>query len=377
LKDIAVNKSKVSIVRCVDYKQPQVEAAVTESVELIGGIEKFIKPNARVLLKPNLLSARSPEEGVNTHPEIVRAVATLVKQVTPHILVGDSPGGWGLRSIGKVYEKSGMEKVCAEEGLKLARFDKVVSIEGFPITAVINEVDAIISISKMKSHASNILTGAVKNTFGMVVGLHKAQCHLKAPMPDELAVTLVKVFDIARPVLSIMDGVVGMEGEGPAAGSLRNFGLILASRDAVSLDAVFSELVGMDPMSVPTTREAAERNKGIADLKRIDIAGENIEDVKIKHFKLPKTAQIFKLPRHLIRAVLRCIRFYPRINKKACRRCGLCFDICPARTIKKTKDNGYKIDIKGCVHCFCCYEVCPYKAITLSKSLLGKVIMRG
>jgi len=372
-----MDRSRVSIIRCKTYDLKEVEAAVAKSVGLIGGIERFIKPNARVLLKPNLLSARSPEEGVDTHPEVVRAVARLVKPITPHILVGDSPGGWALKDIDEVYEKSGIKRVCLEEGLRFVKFDKAVHMEGFPIAAVINEVDAIISISKLKTHSTNILTGAVKNTFGMVVGLHKAQCHFRAPMPDELAVLLVKVFDIVKPVLSIMDGVVGMEGEGPAAGSLRNFGLILASRDAVSLDAVFSELVGIDPLSVPTTLEAARRNKGIADLNKIEVVGERLEDARIRHFKLPMTARIYKLPKSLVRVSLRCIKFYPLINKKKCRRCGLCFNICPTKTIKKLEDNRFEINTKGCIHCFCCYEVCPYKAISLRKSLLGRIVIRG
>lgn len=371
-----MNKSQVSVVKCRSYDQSEAQASVKKAVSLLGGIEKFIKPGSRVLIKPNLLSARSPDEGVNTHPEIIRAVARLVKDFTPRVLVGDSPGGWGLKDIDKIYEKSGVKKVCLEEGLELVRFDKAVEIEGFPIASIIREVDSIISVSKFKTHSTTILTGAVKNMFGIVVGLHKAQCHLKAPMPDELAVLLVKVFNIARPVLSIMDGVVGMEGEGPAAGSLMHPGLILASRDAVSLDAVFSELVGIDPLSIPTTREASRKNKGIADLDKIDIVGERLEDVRIKRFKLPRTTKIYKLPRSLIRVALKGIKFFPFINKNKCRQCGLCFNICPTKTIVRHKNGSFEVKVKDCIHCFCCHEVCPYKAITLHKSFLSKIIMR-
>ena len=217
-----MNKSYVSIVKCNTYEIDEAEKAVKKSIELLGGIEKFIKPASTVLLKPNLLSARTPDEGVNTHPEIVRAVACCVRAVTPNILVGDSPGGWTLRDIDIVYEKSGINKVCKEEGLKPVKFDKAIEINGFPIAAATKEVDFIISIPKLKTHSTTILTGAIKNTFGMVVGLHKAKCHLKAPDPNEFASLLVKIFGLVTPVLSIMDGVVGMEGEGPAAGNLRN-----------------------------------------------------------------------------------------------------------------------------------------------------------
>lgn len=371
-----MTRSSVSIIRCKTYEPGEPEAAVRRAVGLLGGMERFIKPDSRVLIKPNLLSARSPEEGVDTHPEIIRAVARIVRDITPRIFVGDSPGGWELRDIDKVYEKSGVKKVCSEEGLELVKFDKAVEIEGFPIASITREVDSIISVSKLKTHSTTVLTGAVKNTFGMVVGLHKAQCHLRAPMPDELSRLLVRVFGIVKPALSIMDGVVGMDGEGPAAGSLIHPGLILASRDAVSLDAVFAELAGIDPLSVPTTREASIKNKGIADLDKIDILGEKLEEVRIKRFKLPKASRIYNLPRPLIRGALRRVKFYPLINTKKCQRCGLCFNICPTKTIKKLKNGAFEVGIKNCIHCLCCYEVCPYKAISLRKSLLAKVLIR-
>ncbi len=371
-----MTKSRVSIVRCADYKQPEVEGAVKIAVELLGGIEKFVKPNSRVLIKPNLLSARTPEEGVDTHPEVVRAVARLAKTVTPRVLVGDSPGGWGINDIDKIYEKSGMKKICSEENLELVKFDKAVMVEGFPFAAIIKEVDMIISVPKFKSHVTTILTGAVKNMFGVVIGLHKAQCHLRAPTPDKLANIVAHVYSLAKPALSIMDGIVGMEGEGPAAGHLRNFGIILASSDAVSLDAVLTELAGIGPHKVLTTYEAQRRGCGIADLNRIEITGERLEDVKIAHFKLPKTSILFNLSKPIFDAGVKAVKFSPHILKKECKRCGLCFKICPKNAVKKIDTGEYVVNTKECIRCFCCYEVCPHKAITLKKSLLAKVIMR-
>ncbi|MBI4335032.1 MAG: DUF362 domain-containing protein [Candidatus Omnitrophica bacterium] len=371
-----MTRSSVSIVRCGGYDPDEVEAAVRRAVGLLGGIEKFVRPNSKVLIKPNLLSARRPEEGVDTHPEVLRAVARLLKPVASRILVGDSPGGWALKEIDSVYEKSGAKEVCQQEGLELVKFDKAVYLDGFPIAAVAREVDSIVSIPKLKTHSTNILTGAVKNTFGVVVGMHKAQCHFKAPLPHELAIILVRIFGIATPALSIMDGIVGMEGEGPAAGSLRDIGLILAGGDAVSLDAVFSKIAGVEPLNVPTTAEAVRRNMGIGDLNRIDVVGEKIEKAEIKNFKLPQTARIYKLPRPLIRTVTRRIKFYPFIDRKKCLGCALCFNSCPAKTIKP-RGAKFRVETKGCVNCFCCHEVCPYNAIKLRKSFLAKFIIKG
>ena len=371
-----MNKAQVSLVKCKTYDAKEVELAVKRSVDLLGGIEKFIKPDSKVLIKPNLLSARNPDEGVDTHPEVIRAVARCVKAVTPRIFVGDSPGGWTLRDIDEVYDKSGVKKICLEEGLKLVKFDKVIELNGFPIAAILKEVDSIISVPKLKTHSTTILTGAIKNMFGMVVGLYKAQCHLKAPMPGELARLLVRVFGLVKPVLSIMDGIVGMEGEGPAAGSLRNTGLVIASPDAVALDAVFAKVAGIDPSRIHLIREAAKKNEGVAGLDKIEILGEEIENVKIKNFKLPKTSFIYTLPKPLFRVGLRHIRFYPFIAEKRCRRCGLCFNICPKAVVKRLKDGRFEVDVKGCICCLCCYEVCPHGAISLKKSFLAKIILR-
>lgn len=370
-----MDRSKVSIVKCGTYDTKEVEVAVKRAVELLGGIEKFVKPGSRVLIKPNLLSARKPEEGVDTHPEVVRAIGRLVKKVTPNIFVGDSPGGWVIKDIDEVYEKSGMKQVCSQEGFNLVKFDKVVDVKGFPVAAFVKEMDSVISVPKLKTHSTTVLTGAVKNTFGMIVGLYKAQCHMKAPMPHELSRILVDVFSITRPTISIMDAVVAMEGEGPAAGDLRDVGLIMASSDAVALDVVSSEVVGFASHKIPTTLEAARRNLGVADISNIDVLGEKLQDVKVKKFKLPKASAAYKLPEPLIKFILRHVRFYPAIDKKVCVKCGLCRNICPKKAI--TECGGvYNVYIKDCICCFCCYEVCPHKAISLGKSLLAKVILR-
>jgi uncharacterized protein (DUF362 family) len=269
-----------------------------------------------------------------------------------------------------------MKRVCSEENLELVKFNEAVMLDGFPIARVVKEVDAIISLPKFKSHIVTVLTGGVKNMFGAVIGPHKAQCHLKALSPSRFASILAHVYSLARPTLSVMDGVVGMEGEGPSAGRLRNFGIIMASADAVSMDAVFAKMVGIDPRRVPTTPEAERRACGIADLRRIDIAGEKLEDAAIKNFKLPKTSAMFNLAKSFICAGEQWLKFYVRIEKGKCEGCGLCFKICPASAIEKTGTGGYKVNDNGCARCFCCYEACPHKAITLKKSLLAKVIIR-
>jgi len=371
-----MTRAQVSLVQCKQYNKNELEDALYKAVGLLGGINKFIQPKSKVLVKPNLLSARPPEQGVDTHPEFIRAVIRLIKSVTTNIALGDSPGGFDLKDIDKVYEISGVKKVCEEEGIRLIKFDQAVNLEGFPIATAAKDCDSIVSLPKLKTHSATVLTGAVKNTFGMVIGLHKAQCHLRAPMPDEFSRILVKVFSIVKPTLSIMDGIVGMEGEGPAAGPLRDVGVIIASQDAVALDAVFARAVGAEPLLIPTTREAVKRGEGAGDLKQIEILGDQLTMPVVKNFKLPKASAMYKLPGPIIRLGVKTINFCPGIDKEKCKRCELCYKICPKNAIKKLEDGSFWVAAKECIRCFCCYEVCPHNAIELKKSLLARLIMR-
>jgi len=280
-----------------------------------------------------------------------------------------------LRDTDEVYEKSGMTKMCSEEGIRLVKFDRAMNVQGFPIASILKEVDCIISVPKFKSHTVVILTGAVKNNFGMVTGMHKARCHLTAPTPDKLASVVTRVFSIIKPVLSIMDGITGMEGDGPSAGSARNFGLVLASKDAVSLDAVLAKLVGLKPFDIPTTEEAARQGLGVADLDKIEVFGEKMEEAAIKDFKMPKTFALLRIPKPVFNIGIKGIKFYPYIQKDKCEKCGLCFKICPKKAIHKNKDGSYAVNRKECICCLCCHEVCPHDSISLKKSWLAKVLM--
>ena len=137
--------AKVSLVRCQDYDTIRVFDSVKKAVDLVGGIGNFVKPGMKVLVKPNLLSARLPEEVVDTHPEVVRAVVRLVKSAGAHPIIGDSPGGYG-KNIEEVLTKSGMRQISVEEGVELVRFSISRFVDGIPFTRYLFDCDAIISV---------------------------------------------------------------------------------------------------------------------------------------------------------------------------------------------------------------------------------------
>ena len=353
-------KSKVSIVRCVDYDQARVYEAVKKSIDLLGGIELFVKPGQKVLIKPNLLKVAQPEEAATTHPEFIRAVIRLVKQQTLNIYVGDSPAGFIKAEA--VYEKCGIVKICQEENVTLITFDRIMHIEGMPFAEIMREVDVIISLPKFKTHNLTTITAAIKNVFGLIPGLYKVQCHKDAPNFKIFSALIAKIYQHARAHLSIVDSILAMEGDGPAAGTPREVGLVLASADAVAMDAVLAKIIGLNPSDIITTKEANSLKLGIADISHIDICGESIESVRITEFELARIVMLYKAPNFIARFFLKIVPLVMGIDYNLCIGCGLCKNSCPQQAIHQVRGK-LKIDFRRCILCLCCSEVCPQRAI--------------
>ncbi|MCX5680539.1 MAG: DUF362 domain-containing protein [Candidatus Omnitrophica bacterium] len=326
----------------------------------------------KVLLKPNLLSARLPEDGVDTHPEVVRAVIRLVKAAGGEVKIGDSPGGYH-KDVFEVFEKSGMKKIAEDEGAELVRFTSSKFVEGFPIARQIFDCDAMISIPKLKTHIVTVITAAIKNTYGTVTGLYKAECHSKAPREEDFARIVAKIHSISRPHLNILDAIVAMEGDGPSSGILRNMGIVMASTDAVAMDSCIAKLIGLEPLDVLVTKEAYAMGLGEADLSKIEITGDDIKTFDVSNFKLPQTLPIKYIPRGIANSIASLVKFRPAIDRSVCRRCNLCKVTCPVSAIG-SDDKGYYIDYAKCVGCMCCHEVCPYRAIGVKRNILTKMV---
>ena len=364
--------AKISISRCGSYDTGKVFDAVKRSVDLIGGIEAFVKPGMKVLLKPNLLSARLPEDAVDTHPEVVRAIVRLVKGAGAVPFIGDSPGGFG-KNIGEIFEKSGMKRIADEEGVQLEVFASSKFVRGIPIARQIFDSDRVISIPKFKTHSITVLTAAIKNMFGSVVGLYKAECHSRSPKEEEFSGIIADVYSITKPHLTVVDGIIAMEGDGPSSGIIRKMEFIMAGIDAVAIDSCLAKIMGLAPLDILVTKEAYEAKSGEADLSKIEILGDSLDAFIAKDFKLPQTTPLKYLPKSVIDCVASLIRFKPHIDNKTCARCNLCKITCPVHCIEIEK-RYCSIDYKRCIRCLCCHEVCPYRAISIKRNILTKMV---
>jgi len=369
--------AKVSVVKCSSYEPAIVELAVRDTINLLGGITNFIKPGSCVLVKPNLLMSKPPEFGITTHPEVVRAVIHLLKEINCKIVVGDGPSVWGqyIENVDEVYEVTGIKQVCRDEDVKLVNFDQRRMRDKFPLAVALDECDHLISLPKFKTHEFTLITGAIKNLFGLVSGTYKTELHKNYFAPADFAKILVDIYQEVKPALTIIDGILAMEGDGPATGGkLRQLNLLLAGGDCVALDTVMAKIMGITHEEVLTTKEAALRNLGEAALSRIKIEGEDIDKLNIRPFILPKNSvKAANLPPIVKKIFKSLVRYYPYSLRLKCTRCGHCLKVCPKSCID-LKKSGIRFDYHKCIACFCCQEACPAAAIGVKKSLLAKLI---
>jgi uncharacterized protein (DUF362 family) len=373
-----MNRPDVSLIKCPDYDRDRVFFAVKQAVDLLGGIHDFIKPGERVLIKPNLLKARPPEAAVTTHPEMVRAVIRIVREADGEPLVGDSPG---LGELKKVAGKAGILDVVQEEGAQLVEFDDIVQIKNtgkfqrFEIARVAHEVDAIINLPKLKTHGMTILTGAVKNLFGCIPGKRKVQWHLNSGVDHAHFMSmLLELYLLIKPRLTIMDAIIGMEGNGPGSGEPRQIGAILAGRDAVAVDVVSALLVGILPERLPLIRAAALAGIGETNPEHIRIIGESLHGMAVKNFQFPHQSHTeFALPEWMKSSLKNALTTRPVINAAACTLCGICQGHCPQCAISK-KGKKLEVRYRECIRCFCCQEFCPQGAITVGKGWAIKLL---
>ncbi|MFH1331750.1 MAG: DUF362 domain-containing protein [archaeon] len=360
---------KVVVEKCNSYEEA--EKAVEEGLKKLGGIERFVKKGEKVLIKPNLLGARKPEEAVTTHPEVVRAVIKQAKKVTSEIAIGDSPGYVGnLKGWNAVIEKTGMKKVAEEEKVKLQPLDTPKEVRNengmiakkFMIAEEIAKYDKIISVSKLKTHSLTIFTGAVKNMFGIIPGRLKSGMHMRYESTENFSKMLLDLYTLKKADLNIMDGIVGMEGQGPNAGDLKNFGIIAMSEDALALDYAITKGLKLE---VPMIRIAQQRNM----IKEVEIEGGLSGEIK-----RPGTSIAESIIMPLAGSLRRKLTSRPALIKEKCTKCVSCYNTCPAKAIEMKPYPEF--DYSKCIRCYCCHEVCPEKAIYLKKSLAQKILRR-
>ena len=373
-------KSKVVLLPCREYDEEKIHMLLKQGLDFLGGVETLIPKDAKILLKPNLLKKAEVEKAVITHPVVVGAFAGILRENGyENIVLADSCGHGTTQAVIRgtgmdtYLEKYHIPAVDYSEGVKTA-YPQGVQAKEFILPKELLEQDCVISLSKMKTHALERITGAVKNSYGFIYGFHKAKGHTQYPSADSFARMLIDLNKCVAPKLYVMDGIVAMEGNGPGSGDPVPMNVLLMSTDPVALDSVFSRLVYLKAEMVPTNYHGEKMGLGTWKEEEITLLtpdGEISMAEVVKKYGNPD----FNVDRTEVRkniwtrmaGALNIFQKKPYIEADKCVRCGICVQSCPvpgkAVDFRKGKDKPPVYDYKKCIRCFCCQEMCPKKAI--------------
>jgi uncharacterized protein (DUF362 family)/Pyruvate/2-oxoacid:ferredoxin oxidoreductase delta subunit len=360
------------IFRKAGYRYERLKPQFFDIVDAAGG--GAIRKGSLVLIKPNLLAPAPPESAMLTHPMLVKAAVEYVLQKGARPQVSDSPA---MGSFAKVLETSGIKDALKGLDVKCSEFKESDVIEvGEPFRKIEIAKDAlradfVINLPKLKSHSQMLLTLGVKNLYGCVVGLRKPEWHFRTGVNREMfARLLVQIWGAVKPSVTVLDGVLAMEGQGPGKGGTpKQIGVLIGSDDAVALDVAVCMMLGIDPDDLLTNRIA--REMGYAE-GGIEIDGDVPE---VKNFVLPGIAPLVFGPERLHAFMRRHLVQRPESDPSVCRLCGECWRYCPAGAIRRGKE-GIRFDYDKCIRCYCCIEVCPHAALSAKETVTGRIVRK-
>ena len=365
-------KARVALLRCGDYEDENVQRAIDGIFDLCGGIGRFVQPGERVLIKVNLLMKRTPDRATTTHPAVARATVRAVQQAGGIVILCDSPGGPYTRGmLAGVYEACGMKQVAEETGCLLNDDFSVTTRtwpEGFAarkldLLGVLETVDKVITVGKLKTHGLTTMTGCVKNLFGVIPGTVKVEYHARYQDVGLFSDMLLDICAAVRPCFAILDAVVGMEGEGPSGSRSRRIGALLGGENPHAVDRIGAKLIGLEPAQV-TTLEAAKRH-GV--LPETEILGDDVGPLIQKDFDIPMKQRSSSLVR-LVNMLPQCLRPRPVFTHRKCDGCGVCMRACPAKAISMNENRRPQADLTACIRCYCCQELCPKTDIEVKRN---------
>ncbi|MBP3280119.1 MAG: DUF362 domain-containing protein [Butyrivibrio sp.] len=392
-----MSNTPVALVKCDSYEYEEVKRALDESLDLINALD-FVKPGMKIGIKANLVTGSSANKAITTHPVLLRRLCELITERGASVVIGDSPGGLYTQAfVQNVYKSCGLHELESSSvtlntdfSIKDGKFPEAESLKSFIYTGWLDDVDAIIGFSKLKTHAMMGMSCAVKNMFGCIPGTTKPDYHMRFPEEKAFANVMVDLNEFFKPVLYIVDAIDGMEGNGPTAGEKRHIGAILASKRPYSLDMVCAHMIGMGINDVQTLLVANERGLGPKDISEVSILGSySLEDAKIPDFKRATIHQSITFEggsafnRIKSIAVKLAYSTKPLVKKDECIGCKKCHDTCPAKAITmipskgaSPKGTGYipQIDRSKCIKCFCCQEFCPVGAMKVHYNPIGSLL---
>lgn len=372
-----------------EYTEEKMDTLAKAFFAPYGGASGLANGRKSVLVKPNLVARKPLDSGVTTHPLMLRAVCKQLLSAGLKVVVAESHGGpyteatakAQLQGCGVTDALQGLdvELYTKAEGAPLQYKDGVIS-KSFEVIKPVVEADFIINMCKLKTHALTTYSGAAKNTFGVIPGLRKFELHARFTEINDFA-RMLNDLHLSLPVeLNIIDGIIGMQGNGPTAGIPRAYGFVAVCKSAYLADLVCADLLGLSADKVPQLKDATERGlcPEKASFEMTNLSKEQYDGAAVKDLILPDSA-----PKGAVSwisfvqnlgggRVIKLFQPKPKVNKRQCVGCGKCADYCPVKTIEmKNKRPVIKRD--KCIRCFCCQELCPIGAMYIKTNRILKI----
>ncbi len=368
-------KRTVYLTQCRDYGA-SLDTAISAGLSAFGGISSLIRKGQKVLIKPNMLTDRSPEEAVTTHPEVVRCLIRKVREAGATPIIADSPSN--AVKLERVWEKTGFRRLCDEENIALLNLELAGSTQvdmngmSFNISKTVLEADFIINVPKVKTHVLTSMTAAVKNMYGTVPGFMKTNLHKSYPTSKEFGKLIATIYEKTKPGLNVADGIYAMEGNGPSGGTRVDLGIIAVSTDAIAMDIVLCRAMGIEPASVTYLKHLCQPSLSTVE-QQIEVIPNSWQTLGIRPVRQPSTNVLNLIPGWFARLVRPLIWIRPAIDNK-CVKCYQCIKACPAKALIRQNDNKPLLVPDNCIGCCCCHEVCPAKAIEMVHSPLVRML---
>lgn len=371
----------VQIRRIENYDLPLLEEAVADFLSNVKSSR--MKRSKRVLLKPNLLGAFPIDRAVTTHPLVLEALARYFLDRGKEVWIGDSPGGGA--NVDTVWQACGLTDLAKRYPVKLVNLStsgfRELEYAGIPlkVSEVLWQCGIVINVAKYKTHSMVAFTGALKNLYGLVPGMVKTFYHGRYPNSKDFSRMLAALYELTkdRVSYSFIDGITGMDGNGPSGGNVKNFGLFLGSASISALDYTAAKMLGFNLGDVPYLASALHQDGVLpsriavpASFRHYQIANADIKSVKLR-------TDVMKMVPPVARHAFRKVYSINLVVSARCKKCGICVNSCPVQAISPASAARFpKINQDKCIKCMCCHEMCPHRAIDIHKSLVARMVTR-
>ena len=391
--------SKVALIKLERYDQDELNTAMAAAFEKLN-LSDLFKAGERILIKPNMLAAVSPDKHVTPHPYVFQALAAELQKLKLRLSYGDSPA---IDSPERAARICGFEDVARNMNIESADFSNSLEKEipdasiyrRMPLAKGVAAADGLVSLAKMKTHALTGMTGVLKNQFGVIPGMTKAKLHAHFSDLEHFSMLLADINRYVSPRLAIMDGIIAMEGNGPRNGRPKQANMLIVSADLVAVDTLAALAMGLEPAELPAICHAADTGLGEMDPEKIELIlmqisgsavaasegllSEMADSLRIPDFQPAETqrskmAMATRLGAPLARQFL---MNRPIINPDICTRCGICVKACPVEPKAVLRKNINSVPVyhyQRCIRCYCCQETCPEGAITVKKPFIRRII---